>query len=269
MKQPLLAHLPEIAPRLRAAGSLVLFLDFDGTLTPLMDDPSKVQLPPDMRQALQQLASQEGVTVGILSGRQRADVQERIAIPGLIYAGNHGLEISGPGMIFIEPTSVTWREPLQELAGQLAQRLQALAGVFVEDKGLTLSVHYRQAGEAVGEEVRRLVHGALERTTHPFVLTMGDKVYEIRPRVYWNKGTAARWILEQLNQPDPLIFYVGDDVTDEDAFSALPEGITVKVGGTAETTASYWLEDPTAVRVFLEWMAGLLSQRQPAVGQAC
>jgi trehalose 6-phosphate phosphatase len=264
MKQPLLAHLPEIAPRLRGAGSVVLFLDFDGTLTPLMDDPAKVYLPPDMRQAMQHLASLEGVTLGILSGRQRADVQERIGIPGLIYAGNHGLEISGPGMIFVEPTSVTWRDELQELAGQLTERLRGLAGVFVEDKGLTLSVHYRQAGEVVGEGVRRLVHGVLERTAHPFVLTQGDRVYEIRPRVYWNKGTAARWILEQLNQTDSLVFYVGDDVTDEDAFAALSEGITVKVGSAAETAACYWLEDPTAVRVFLEWLASLLSQRQYA-----
>jgi trehalose 6-phosphate phosphatase len=142
--------------------------------------------------------------------------------------------------------------------------LQGIAGARVEDKGLTVSVHYRQVADAAVEDVRRAVHAVLAGSNHPFQLTSGDKVYEIRPRVYWNKGTAVEWIQEQLDQPGAQAIYVGDDTTDEDAFAALPEGITIKVGSALETAAQFRLQDPAEVCHFLEWLDDRRRQRRPA-----
>jgi trehalose-phosphatase len=206
------------------------------------------------------ISADEHRVVAIVSGRERADLQARVGLPGLIYAGNHGLEISGPGFIFIEPTAVGYRECLQQLAEALVPRLKDIQGARVEDKGLTVSVHWRQAPAESAEEIRRIVHGALENTSHPFLLTTGDKVYDIRPRVYWHKGSAVHWIRERLGMQDALTVYVGDDATDEDAFAALPDDITVKVGEGSETAAVYHVRDPADVKQFLEWLANNLRQ---------
>jgi len=178
-----------------------------------------------------------------------------------VYGGNHGLEISGPGFMFIDPTAASYVSALQELSEQLASRFQSSPGALVEFKGLTISVHYRQVASAQWDEVRRLVHAALASTTNPFVLTAGDKVFEIRPRVYWNKGSAVAWIKERLGKPDILTVYIGDDATDEDAFTALPHDITIKVGDAGETAAHYLLSGPWEVRRFLEWLNELLRHK--------
>jgi trehalose-phosphatase len=254
--------LEELAPRLQAAPSLALFLDFDGTLVPFTDDPDRSALPTSLQRTLLALSADENRIVAIVSGRERSNLQSRVGLPGLIYAGNHGLEISGPGFIFIEPTAVGYRETLQKLADALVPRLKAIEGAWVEDKGLTVSVHCRQVAPDKAEEVRRIVHGALENTSHPFLLTAGDKVFDIRPRVYWHKGAAVKWIRERLGKQDALTIYMGDDATDEDAFAALPDGITIKVGEPAETAAAYFLRCPEEVARFLEWLVTLLAGRR-------
>jgi trehalose 6-phosphate phosphatase len=132
----------------------------------------------------------------------------------------------------------------------------------VEDKGLTLSIHHRQVGPADDEQVRRTVHTVLAGTDHPFHLTTGNKVYEIRPRVYWNRGSAVGWIKDQLGRPDALTVYLGDDVTDEDVFVAHPGEVTIRVNEPSETAAHYHVESPSEVRRFLEWLDEQL--RQPA-----
>ncbi len=260
MSRFLFDHLDDLGPRLRAARSLALFLDFDGTLVSFRNDPGRAALPPSLRRILLGISADENRIVAIVSGRERADLQARVGLPGLIYAGNHGLEISGPGFIFIEPTAVGYRECLQKLAEALVPRLKNIEGTWVEDKGLTVSVHWRQAAAERAEEVRRIVHGALENTSHPFLLTTGDKVYDIRPRVYWHKGSAVHWIRERLGKQDALTVYLGDDATDEDAFAALPDGITIKVGEATETAAVYHLRDLEDVERFLEWLANSLRQ---------
>jgi trehalose-phosphatase len=255
MSRFLFDHLGDLGPRLRAAQAPALFLDFDGTLVSFRNDPGRATLSPSLRRILQKLSADGNWTVAIISGRERTDLQARVGLPGLIYAGNHGLEISGPGFIFIEPTAIGYRESLQKLASALAPRLVNTEGAWVEDKGLTLSVHWRQTPAERVEEVRRIVHHALENMSHPFLLTSGDKVYDIRPRVYWHKGSAVHWIRERLSKQNALTLYLGDDATDEDAFAALPDGITVKVGEPAETAAVYYVRDPTDVEQFLQWLA--------------
>src|SRR5262249_22807685 len=143
-----------------------------------------------MERVLLSLAAQERVSLAILSGRERADLQARVGIPGLIYAGNHGLEISGPGFLFVEPMASSCQPELQALAEDLASPLQSIPGAGVEDRGLTLCVHDRGLDADQREAVRQAVHAALSQAHHPFVVTAGERDYEIRPRVYWDKGTA-------------------------------------------------------------------------------
>jgi len=254
MSQPLLEHLDDIAGRLAAAPTVLLCSDFDGTLAPLVDSPDMAEMPSSVRDLLRRLARHERIVPAIISGRALADVRQRVGLPGLIYAGNHGLEIAGPDFAFVEPGAAECRDKLGELVAALASRLHSIVGVLVEDKGLTASVHYRQVASERWEDVRHQVHTVLAGRDHPFVLTTGHQVFNLRPRVYWDKGNAVAWIANSIGRPGALIVYLGDDVTDEDAFAALPEAITVKVGDPPETTAHYHLDDPAAVRQFLEWL---------------
>jgi len=251
----------EVEERISQAPHVLLCVDYDGTLTHFVATPLGAQLSPHMERVLTSLSEHGHAAVAIFSGRDRADLQGRVGIPKLIYAGNHGLEISGPGFLFIEPTAAGYATASQELAEQLTQKLQPIKGAIVEFKGLTVSVHYRQVANEEWETVRHHVHATLAKVTHPFVLTPGEKVFEIRPRVYWNKGSAVGWIKDKLAKTDVLPIYVGDDSTDEDAFAGMQDAITVKVGHVSETAARYKLEGPTEVRKFLEWLDELLERK--------
>jgi len=265
MSQPLFDMMHQVGERIALAPHRLLCVSYDGTLTRFAASPEGAALSPQMDRVLQSLAGHEGVTLAIFSGRDRNDLQSRINLPGVIYVGNHGLEISGPGQLFVEPGAAARTEALQALATRLTTQFEAIEGVVVDFKGLTISVHYRHLPPERWEDVRRIVHATLAGASYPFVLTTGEKVFEIRPRVEWNKGSAVTWILEQLSQqdkPDTLPIYVGDDPTDEDAFAALPQGITVKARGAGETAAQYTLEGPAEVRKFLEWIEELVRHEE-------
>ncbi|MGH7596715.1 MAG: trehalose-phosphatase [bacterium] len=254
MSQPLFENLTEISNRLRTASHVFLFLDFDGTLTPIVEQPDKAQLPPETKDILTRLSRQNKISVAIISGRALVDVQARVGIDHLIYAGNHGLEISGPGIHFIHRQALARQEALQQLSAQLAVKLRHLTGVEVEQKGLTTSIHYRRAAAAEVDEVVKTIQALGVEVSSLFRLTTGKMIYEIRPRVDWHKGAAAYWIRAQLGYPNPLSIYLGDDATDENAFVALQQDITVKVGPAYVTTARYHLADPDEVRKFLRYL---------------
>jgi len=258
----------EVEQQVMEAPHVLLCLDYDGTLTHFTATPLGAHLSPQMERVLLLLSEHDHASLAIVSGRDRADLQARVGIAGLIYAGNHGLEISGPGYVFVEPTAASYVDSLQELSDQLAAKLQPISGALVENKGLTISVHFRQVAADQGDELRRLVHASLASTTHPFVLTTGEKVFEIRPRVYWNKGNAVAWIKERLAKPDILPIYVGDDTTDEDAFVAMTDGITIKVGDGVDTAARFSLSGPPEVRKFLEWLDDALRHKALQAGEA-
>src|SRR5260370_1731786 len=142
MSQPLFDRLPEIAAKVEAAGDLLVFLDFDGTLAPVVNDPAMAFIPPQTLRALKSLAAIEKVSLAIISGRALPDLKARVGMPNLIYAGNHGLEISGPGMYFIQPDAAKRVQALGELLRDLQSRLEPIPGVQVANKVLSASVHY-------------------------------------------------------------------------------------------------------------------------------
>jgi trehalose 6-phosphate phosphatase len=266
MSQPLSpARLAEIREQVREAGALSLFLDFDGTLAPIVNDPDDARLDPEVRSRLAALSARDDTLVAIISGRALDDLRARVGIAGAIYAGNHGLEISGPEIdgkpvCFVEPCAVARREPLRRICDNLTATLAHIPGARVENKVLTASVHYRQAaaGEAhhITEIVQReLAHSSALSHVNHFRVNHGKLVLEIVPRTDWHKGAAVGWINTRLAMPGARSIYIGDDRTDEDAFARMTDEITIRVGRSAGTSARYFVKDPARVHAFLEWLS--------------
>lgn len=258
--RPLNASLPMVAKQIAYAPHLLVGLDYDGTLTPLVDSPDNAILDPLTREAIRSLAVRPDTTVAILSGRPLDDVRNRIAVPGVIYAGNHGMEISGPGVRFVEPAAVAMMSLIDTISRFLTAQLQPIAGAIVENKSLTMSIHYRCVAAKERERLRKIVEDAVLPQEQHLRLTKGHMVYEVRPRVDWHKGYAMCWIHGQLRTrlsvaSNPLAIYVGDDETDEDVFRSLSDGIGIKVGEPKMSSAHYFLETPSQVREFVCWLS--------------
>lgn len=261
MSQPLFENLTEIGNRLRTASHVFLFLDFDGTLTPIVERPEMARLSPEIKDMLFRLSQRNNITVVVISGRALDDIQALVGVDHLIYAGNHGMQINGQGLRFVEPTAISHRAVLQRLSEDLAASFRHIDGVEVENKGLTTSIHFRRAAEVDWNTIEQIVRVAVAAENHRFLLTTGKMVYEIRPRVNWNKGSAIRWIREQLAKRNALSICLGDDVTDEDAFAAIPESITVKVGSSGTTAARYYITSPREVQEFLVWLENAINDK--------
>jgi trehalose 6-phosphate phosphatase len=236
----------------RNTGTLVLLLDFDGTLAPIVDRPELAAMPDATRGALERLMAMPGVEVAVVSGRGLADVRERAAIPGIAYAGNHGMEIHGPGVDRIHPEAAAARPVLERAAAELRDAVSVIPGAFVEDKELTLSVHFRLAPRERLDEL----HAIIRRVVDPLSgvhLTEGKQVIEVRPNVDWNKGKAVLFLLEQMRPPAGApVLYFGDDRTDEDAFRALREaaageGVLVADPPPEESAAASFVREPAEV----------------------
>lgn len=253
--RPLWEHIDEILARMRNAGRLLLLLDFDGTLAPIVVDPSAARLPLPVRDLLVSLAGSRRTLPAVISGRALDDVRTRVGIPGLTYAGNHGLEIEGPGFRFVEPEAERLRPLIAGACASLSGRLRGVPGVEVENKGLTAAVHYRNA-PASQNQVLEAVWDEVVRRDRGLAIRMGKMICEVRPAVEWNKGSAALWLCSRLAGGQTVLpICAGDDQTDEDAFAALPGGVTVKVGEPLGTAAAYYVGGPDDVGQFLKWIA--------------
>jgi len=233
----------------------VFFLDYDGTLAPIAPRPDDAHLPPSTRRALAALARRFPVT--IVSGRGLADVAEFVGLDDVSYAGSHGFEIvaSGEEGGEIRHEAAAHVEPeIEEVSRELETILEAVEGAIVEPKRFSVAVHYRGVGEGDVGRVEEAVDRVL--TERPKLRRgEGKKVFEIRPDLDWDKGRAVLWLLEalELDGEANLPIYVGDDVTDEDAFRALEgRGVGILVTDAPRPTAArYQLQDPDEVRAFL------------------
>jgi len=244
----------EVKARLDCAPGLLLFLDFDGTLAPIVAEPALAKLPDPTRKVLLELAALPAITISIVSGRALGDVKRRLGIPGLIYAGNHGLEIEGRGLAFEHPGAVEFYPAVSKITATMLARSSAFAGVEVEVKGLTTSLHYRQASHREQVDLEKLLKAFVSPDDPRIEIREGKMVYEVMPRVPWDKGHAVVWIRDQLGQKEALPIVIGDDMTDENAFTAFDDAITICVDPRRPTAASYRLESPEDVRAFLGWL---------------
>lgn len=249
---------PQVAERCAAADELLLLLDYDGTLAPIAERPEQVRLAPTARRLVARLARRPDCWVAVISGRALRDVKRQVALDEVCYVGNHGLEVEGPELRYTNPVAKGSRPLLGDIARRLREVLDELPGVWLEDKTLTLTVHYRMA-EPHEARVARLRASALLRpyqAKQQIWVTEGKQVLEVRPPVRWTKGTIVRWLLARRaavhETAQVLPIYLGDDVTDEDAFDALGrQGLTVAVGPLPGTKARYAVPSPREVHRFL------------------
>ncbi len=261
-------HRSQVEARVASASSLVLYLDFDGTLAPIVVEPELARMAPDTRAVLEELTSQEGVLVCVSSGRSLADIKARVGLPGLVYSGNHGLEIESESLRFLHPEAGCTRAAIEDLNRRVAGLPLLIPGVQLEPKGLTTTIHFRRAEPAAREQIGTII-GSLVPADHPdLIVTEGKMNYEVRPRLDWNKGSAVRWIHDRIKDRAALAIVMGDDRTDEDAFPVLADAITIHVGQGKTTSARYGLPDPGAVGNFLGWILELWKDRLGSVDRA-
>ncbi|KAK3123374.1 hypothetical protein QOZ80_8AG0629610 [Eleusine coracana subsp. coracana] len=250
---------------------IVVFLDYDGTLSPIVDDPDAAYMSDTMRRAVRSVAKH--FPTAIVSGRCRDKVFEFVKLAELYYAGSHGMDIKGPAKasrhtkakpkrVLFQPAS-EFLPMIQQVHESLLEKTKCIPGAKVENNKFCVSVHFRCVDEKSWSTLANMVKSVLK--DYPKLkLTQGRMVFEVRPTIKWDKGKALEFLLESLgfaDCSDVLPVYIGDDRTDEDAFKVLRkrgQGIGILVSKyPKETNASYSLQEPAEVMEFLlrlvEW----------------
>jgi len=243
----------EIEPKIRRSGRLVLFTDFDGTLVPIARTPGQVRLSSAVGSLLRAIR-RKGVLVGIVSGRRLAELRTLAGLRGICYVGNHGYSIGLQGMrprMLITPEQ---KREMNQVHRELARRLRPLAGIWLEPKEASVAVHYRNAERKKFLRAASIIREVRAAHSHLDLLS-GKKVWEFLPDRRISKWTAMQQVLRQEGASrQRIVFYLGDDVTDERVFERM-RGISVVVGRRRRTAARFFLRSPAEVRLFLERFA--------------
>lgn len=242
---------------------LVVLLDYDGTLTPIVSNPDAAVLSPATRDTILTLASTD-ITVGVVSGRSLPKIKNFVDVEGICYAGSHGFDVEVPssnGRVGrVHQHSADLLPQLAEIRDQLNVQLRDVPGAMVEDNKFSISAHYRNVPQERQIEIEQAVDRMMAQYSG-MKKGHGKMVYEIKPDVKWNKGEAVLWVLNALDlqqcADDVFVIYIGDDTTDEDAFAVLLDhdtyhGMGIKVTeATTRSRATMTLRDPDEVFEFL------------------
>ena len=252
--RPIDEQLPRIRETLERAAGVLVCLDFDGTLAPIVEDPNAAVPTEQNRTAVATLAAMPAVTTAVVSGRALTDVRERIDGP-TIYAGNHGLELARGGTVAVHPVARKRAARIDRICSILETALDTVPNCRIENKRLTGTVHFRSVPPAAEPVARRITREVVDRFGGDALeISTGKRILEIGPDFPWGKGNAVELIAAD-EPPETAVVYVGDDVTDESAFQAVePDGIGVRVGDDSPSNASCRLESPAEVASFLSWL---------------
>lgn len=234
----------------------MVFLDYDGVLSPIVSHPDLAVLSHETRVVLTELASV--TTVAVVSGRDVGDVMSKIGVPGIYYAGSHGFDIIAPNGEPVEDETLerfsAYLEPLDRATAMLEAKVGDIEGAQVERKRFAIAVHYRMVA---ADDYARLEAAVADTAPEVPMLRVesGKKIFEFRPDFDWDKGSALKWLLHELGLDGPGVvpLYLGDDTTDEDAFRMIRgHGIGIVVGRDGHPSlARFALEDTDEVRSFL------------------
>jgi len=206
-----------------------LFLDYDGTLTPIVDHPEKAIMSAESRAAVDALARK--LPVAVISGRDRENVEAKVGIDSLIFAGSHGFDIKVPGGGKIgHEVGADYAPLLDATEAKLHAMIDPVAGSLVERKRFSIAAHYRNVAPEQAHRVADAV-ATIIAAEPKLKMKPGKMVFELQPAIDWDKGKAVLWLLQalKLDRPDVVPMFFGDDVTDEDAFRALAGGVGVGV----------------------------------------
>ncbi|HHT9127129.1 MAG TPA: trehalose-phosphatase [Candidatus Wujingus californicus] len=246
---------------LRSKENVILLTDFDGTLTPIRKHPDLAALSEEIRQILIKFSHNKEIFLGIITGRSLKQIKKLVHILGILYVANHGIELEGPGIRSICPEAKKARSTLWHIYMKLFKSLRHIKGIYIEDKGLSISLHYRAVKKKGDVEY---ITSTLHAITKPFLdrkmlsLSTGKMVYEIRPPVEWNKASTIQWLLTHYFpvefSEDAMLIYLGDDKADIEVFDSLRgKGLTIFVGNPSDMSpADYYVNSPEEVKVFLE-----------------
>ena len=242
-----------IQARIQQAQNLFLFLDYDGTLTPIVSLPELALCPSEVKRHLEKLRDLLKVYLAIISGRSLEDLREKVGISGIIYVGNHGLEIQNPDGRHKKVLSSARTRELKRITQNLQNSLKEIPGILFEEKGPILSVHYRNVHQKFFARISQVLEEELQQWRDRWKMSSGKMVLEIRPNVDFHKGKAVREILKTVPSLGLLPIYLGDDQTDEDAFRVVKgQGFSVYVGtGRLLSEADFFLQNPDEVQEFL------------------
>jgi trehalose 6-phosphate phosphatase len=241
-----------------------VFLDYDGVLTPIVDRPDDAVMSNSMRQEVQALAQR--CPVCVVSGRDRPVVQQLMGVDNLVVAGSHGFDIWNPLEGTIAHDAATGFENLiSEVTDRLRAEAEVIPGAVVEPKRASVAVQYRLANPENHASVTAAVNKLLEEYAGRLKVTPGKMVYELQPKIDWHKGKAVLHLLKtlDLDTDDVVPLYLGDDITDEDAFRALAgRGVGIIVGhpddpevANRPTAAEFVLESTVEVELFINTLA--------------
>lgn len=210
-----------LEPVTRNLARAAVLLDFDGTLAPIVERAADARMPDETRRSLETIREHVGL-VGFVSGRSLADLERMVAMPGCAYAGNHGLEIHHPGGVpGLVDAAIPWTDTITAFGRSRDHAILSRVGVILEDKGATLTFHWRAAPDPVIAHARLRAVERLAAEAAGLRVTWGRMVMEVRPPVEIDKGTAVRALLAPHDLDVAL--YIGDDRTDADAWRALHE----------------------------------------------
>ena len=247
---------------LRLLECRAVFLDYDGTLTPIVSLPELAVLSDDVRLCVDRLSVVCPVT--IVTGRDVSDVRQLVGIDRLGYVGSHGLDVVGPeGSGLRREVAAELGPELDAAESEIRRRTAAIDGVLVERKRFSISTHVRLVDASLHAQVDAVVD-AIGRA-HPSLRREGGKMlYELRPDVDWDKGAAVRWLLDGMSIDPSAALYIGDDLTDETAFAALAgRGVTIVVADPEvdrSTEAQFRLDGPADVHELLGRLVHLIEQ---------
>jgi len=242
-----------VRDRLSRARALAVYLDYDGTLTPIRSNPEEATLSNRAVQILHALLAHPRVTLAIVTGRSLQQIRAFLRTVHPVIIANHGLEISRSGTTWIHPAANAAVPLMRTVRRELIMGLNGIPGVVVENKNVIAAVHYRNVPATMIRRVKTIAHRTAASHAPRVRVSGGKKVLELRPAVRWTKASAIRRlaILQRVARGLPI--YVGDDVTDEDAFRSLRRrGITIRVGTKRDTAAEYYVPDVRTVLQFLQ-----------------
>lgn len=249
---------------------LLLFMDYDGTLAPIVDSPEEAILPPEMKRMLENLTQIDWIKTTIVTGRSLNQVKEFIGLRDLIYVGSHGLEIEGPNIHYLHSGALETKNLMRTLGTRLKNTFDQNSGIVVEEKSYTVSIHYRHVKDNELEQNRlrlmRVIFPYLEKSQ--IVLSHAKKVWELRPDVEWNKASAMLWLSgnfsASLQHRSVVSMYIGDDKPDEACFKIIRNGglgVRVTENPSEPTYAEYYLRNTGELHQFISMIQSKRSNR--------